>query len=65
MELLRRIIYSLLVALLVVLLMGIFFAGFYWLLAITKPLGELGVLITLGAIVFVSVALGIFFIVED
>ena len=57
MELLRRITHSLLIALLVVLLTGIFFAGFYWLLVLTSPLGDLGVLITLGAIVFVSVAL--------
>ena len=57
MELLRRITHSLLIALLVVLLTGIFFAGFYWLLVITSPLGDLGVLIIVGAIIFVSVAL--------
>lgn len=57
MEFLRRITYSLLIALLVVFLMGIFFAGFYWLLVLTSPLGDLGVLIIIGAIVFVSVAL--------
>lgn len=65
MELLRRILYSLLIALLVVLVLGVFFGGFYWLTVLTSPLGDLGVLITIGVTIFGSVALAAFVIVVE
>ncbi|UKM17624.1 hypothetical protein [Enterococcus phage UTI-EfS7] len=60
MELLERITYSLFIALVVVLAVGAFFVGVYWLSVWTSGLGDLGTFVAVGIVMFVFTALAVF-----
>ncbi|UOX39278.1 hypothetical protein [Enterococcus phage 47] len=60
MELLERIAFSLFIAFIVVLAVGAFFAGIYWIAVLTSGLGDLGTFVALGIVMFVFIALAVF-----
>lgn len=60
MRLLERITYSLFIALVVVLAVGAFFVGVYWLAVWTSGLGDLGTFVAVGIVMFVFTALAVF-----
>ncbi|WYA79003.1 hypothetical protein [Enterococcus phage Toszka] len=60
MGLLERITYSLFIALVVVLAVGAFFVGVYWLAVWTSCLGDLGIFVAVGIVIFVFTALAVF-----
>lgn len=60
MGLLERITYSLFIASVVVLAVGAFFAGIYWIAVWTSCLGDLGIFVAVGIVIFVFIALAVF-----
>ena len=60
MELLERIAFSLFIAFIVVLAVGAFFAGIYWIAVWTSGLGDLGTFVAVGIVMFVFIALAVF-----
>lgn len=60
MGLLERITYSLFIALVVVLAVGAFFVGVYWLSVWASGLGDLGTFVAVGIVMFVFTALAVF-----
>ena len=60
MGLLERITYSLFIASVVVLAVGAFFAGIYWIAVWTSCLGDLGIFVAVGIVILVFIALAVF-----
>lgn len=60
MELLERIAFSLFIAFIVVLAVGAFFVGIYWIAVWTSGLGDLGTFVAVGIVMFVFIALAVF-----